>query len=87
MPDRVVVFMDYQNVHGWARRSFNRLNADPSVGHIDPLRLAHLFVHRRQRPSELAGVRLYRGRPNPDRQRRAAAANDRQTARWDSHPG
>lgn len=28
-------------------------------------------------------VRVYRGRPNPERQPGAAAANDRQTAMWE----
>ena len=31
--DRVVVFMDYQNIHGWARRQFLPFGADPSEGH------------------------------------------------------
>ena len=30
--DRVVVFMDYQNVHGWARRQFLPFGADPATG-------------------------------------------------------
>lgn len=81
-PDRVVVFMDYQNVHGWARRQFHPVNAAPSVGHIDPLRLARLLVARRRRPSVLHGVRIYRGRPAPAHQPAAAAANDRQASDW-----
>lgn len=83
MPDRVGVFIDYQNVHGWARRQFHPGNPDPSVGHIDPLRLGRILVNRRRRPSDLEAVRVYRGRPNPDRQARSAAANDRQTAAWE----
>jgi len=31
-----MVFIDYQNVHGWARRQFHPVNAHPAVGHIDP---------------------------------------------------
>lgn len=83
MTDRVMVFVDYQNVHGWARRQFHPVNVHPAVGHIDPLRVARLLVARRKRPSELEGVRVYRGRPNPDHQARSAAANDRQTAQWE----
>jgi len=82
VPDRVLVFVDYQNVHGWARRAFHPVNADPAAGHVDPLRLGQLLVARRRRDSELSGVRVYRGRPNPDRQARSAAANDRQTVAW-----
>jgi DNA-binding transcriptional regulator YhcF (GntR family) len=81
-PDRVIVFMDYQNVHGWARRQFLPFGAHPADGHVDPLSLSQLLVQRRRRPSELTEVRVYRGRPSPDHQPRAAAANDRQAAVW-----
>lgn len=80
--DRVTVFVDYQNVHGWARRCFHPIGTHPSDGHIDPLRLGQHLVGRRQRPSQLHQVRIYRGRPSPVHQTRAAAANDRQTAVW-----
>jgi len=80
--ERVVVFVDYHNVHGWARRLFQPVNAHPAVGHVDPLRLGQLLVNRRPRTSALAGVRVYRGRRSPDHQARSAAANDRQTDAW-----
>ncbi|WP_088283638.1 NYN domain-containing protein [Kineosporia sp. A_224] len=83
MADRVTLFIDYQNVHGWARRCFYPLIRDPAVGHVDPLRLGQYIVERRRRPSQLEQVRIYRGRPNPDKQATAAAANDRQTAGWE----
>jgi uncharacterized LabA/DUF88 family protein len=37
-------------------------------------------------PSRLAQVRVYRGRPSPDKQPGAAAANDRQTDVWTHSP-
>jgi uncharacterized LabA/DUF88 family protein len=77
-----MVFIDYQNVHGWARRCFHPAVTDLAAGHIDPLALAQHLVHRRRRDSTLAQVRIYRGRPGPDRQPGATAANDRQTAAW-----
>jgi hypothetical protein len=81
--DQVLLFVDYQNVHWWALRRFYPLGADPATGHIDPLRMGQLIVGKRRRPSELAGVRVYRGRPAPVHQPRAAAANDRQAATWE----
>ncbi len=78
-----MVFVDYQNVHGSARRRFYPVNVHPAVGHIDPLRFGELLVARRMRPSQLEGVRVYRGRPSPDHQVRSAAANDRQTVEWE----
>lgn len=83
-PDRVVVFMDYQNIHGWARRSFCDFGADVSDGHISPLKIGEMLTARRPRPSELKEVRVYRGRPNPERQPTSASANDRQASRWES---
>jgi hypothetical protein len=76
----VVGFIDYQNLHGWARRQFLPVNALPADGHVDPLRLAHLLTRRRRRPSRLQEVRVYRGRPSPAHQPQAAAANDRREA-------
>lgn len=80
--DRVIVYLDYQNVHGWAQRQFFGVGADAASTHVDPLRLGELLVSRRQRPSVLQEVRVYRGRPNPSRQEGATRANDRQTAAW-----
>ncbi|MGB8383051.1 MAG: NYN domain-containing protein [Dermatophilaceae bacterium] len=81
--DRVVVFLDYQNVHGWVRRRFLPFGADPGEGHVFPLKVGELLTARRRRESELMEVRVYRGRPNPERQPGAARANDRQTAMWE----
>ena len=52
--DRVVVFIDYQNVHGWARRQFLPYGADAAHGHIFPLKVGELLAARRKRPSELS---------------------------------
>lgn len=50
--DRVVVFMDYQNVHGWVRRQFLPFGTDPSEGHVFPLKIGELLTKRRQPESE-----------------------------------
>ncbi|MFC0864314.1 NYN domain-containing protein [Sphaerimonospora cavernae] len=88
-PARVVVFMDYQNVHGSALRAFWPRGTHPANGHIDPYRLGQLIVQKRTTngyPSRLAQVRIYRGAPNPRRQPAAAAANDRQSDAWTRSP-
>lgn len=82
---RVVVFIDYQNAHLAALDSFHPARTAASFGHIEPRALGDLLVARRvghRLPSELSGVRVYRGRPEPRRQP-GAAANDRQTDAWD----
>lgn len=80
--DRVIVFMDYQNVHGWALRQFKPFGSIRALGHVYPMGVAELIVSRRRRPSKLEAVRVYRGRPNPERQPGAARANDRQASDW-----
>ena len=86
MKDQVVVFIDYQNVHGWAKRCFFAENCDNSDGHIDPLRTGLLLCQKRARESELKQVRVYRGRPNPGKEPGATRANDRQAAAWEKSP-
>lgn len=81
-PERVAVFIDYENVHRTALKRFHPPGTHPARGHVDPLALARLVVSRRARESELSAVRVYRGRPSPDHQPGAAAANDRQAAHW-----
>lgn len=84
--DRVAVFIDYQNVHFTALELFHPFGTPHALGHVDPLALGRLLVTKRRRPSELVAARVYRGRPVPDHQPGAAAANDRQAAAWDRDP-
>lgn len=69
--DRVVVFIDYQNIHSWARRQF--LLRRVSLGrHVRPLEVGEVLVGRRKRPSHLEQVSAYRGdlTPSDSRARR-----------------
>jgi hypothetical protein len=75
---RVVVFVDYQNVHGTARTLFHGPGAGVTAGQIDPLTLGEVLVRRRSTPSRLIQVRVYRGRPHPDREPRSHRAHMRQ---------
>jgi uncharacterized LabA/DUF88 family protein len=86
MSNRVMVFLDYQNLTTSAREQFPRTAGVRAFSHIDPLRLGQLIVGRRIAPSELVGVRVYRGRPNPNRQPAAASANDIQASTWERDP-
>lgn len=81
-PERVAVFIDYQNIHLSAVELFLPYGAPPWEGHIDPMAYARLLVSKRNRPSLLAQVRVYRGRPVPTHEPGAAAANDRQASAW-----
>lgn len=82
---RVVTFVDYQNSHFGALRAFWSRSTSPALGHINPRALGELLVARRTAyglPCQLAEVRVYRGSPEPRRQPKAAAANDRQAEAW-----
>ena len=76
----MVVFLDYQNVYKGARETFGLLD-DPGVyGQISPYQLGQAIVRRRQEPSYLASVHVYRGRPDSARDSKGYAANMRQCA-------
>jgi uncharacterized LabA/DUF88 family protein len=86
MSNQVMVFIDYQNMATTAFENFPQTAALRRFTHIDPVRLAELIVSRRRFPSELVGIRVYRGRPEPHRQPGLAAASDVQAAAWECDP-
>jgi uncharacterized LabA/DUF88 family protein len=77
---RIVVFLDYQNVYHRARDAFCAPDASANQGQVDPLALGHLLAGRVP-DGQVAGVRVYRGRPSQRRDARSHAACRRQTAR------
>jgi hypothetical protein len=81
MTEHVAVLLDFQNAHLVGHGLFAR-GTEPYRCVPDPARLAELIVDRRKRPSEVAAVRVYRGRPDPGHQARLTASNDAQAAKW-----
>ena len=84
MVDRVVVFVDYQNVYMSARQAFH-----PSPwaiphweGQIDPLALGQLIVRRSPFDRKLVGVRMYRGIPDSTKDPKGHGACLRHIAAW-----
>ena len=86
MSNHVTVFIDYQNIATTALECFPRTAALRRFTHIDPICLAERIVDRRRFASELSGIRVYRGRPEPHRQPGLAAASDAQAAAWQHDP-
>jgi uncharacterized LabA/DUF88 family protein len=81
--DRVVLFLDYQNVYKGAREAFHPWGAPFWEGQVDPERLGDLIIQKApQFNRELTQIRIYRGQPDPEREKRAFAANDRQCSYW-----
>ena len=78
--ERVVVFLDYQNVYYGARRTFFQNKGPASCGHVDPFKLGSLLAARGPVEADrvLTQVRIYRGVPSADRDPRGHAATWRQ---------
>ena len=83
MPDRVVVFLDYQNVY-WSARSTYHVAGSPAgrIGNVDPAKLGAILAGMGPSARTLAGVRVYRGMPSPSLDPRSHGAWQRQVAAW-----
>jgi uncharacterized LabA/DUF88 family protein len=86
VPARLVIFLDYQNVYSIARAYFHPALAPAQAGQIDPLRLGEAIATKSS-DRELAQVRVYRGRPDSEKDPRGYGANLRQCTRWERDPG
>ena len=88
MVDRVVLFIDAQNVYRSARDAFPPPPGEPQHvhGQVNPLAVGGLICERPPVGAEsaLSEVRVYTGRPDATRQPKAYAAHMRQCAAWES---
>ncbi|MBN2177591.1 MAG: NYN domain-containing protein [Demequinaceae bacterium] len=83
MPDRVMVFLDYQNVYWSARAAFHGTRPSPGrYGDVDPAKLGAILNDMGPGARTLAGVRIYRGRPSPKLDPRSHRTWQRQAAAW-----
>ncbi len=87
MTDRVVLFIDYQNVYKGARTAFfSNLDSAPYTdGQIDPIALGNLICSRPPPGGErvLREVRVYTGRPDASKQPKTYGPHMRQCAAWE----
>ena len=82
----VHVFIDYQNVHLTGHGSWCQQAEARHLCLVDPLLLATLLVARRGPGGELKAVHVFRGRPDPRREPKAAARSDHQASAWEADP-
>lgn len=86
-PQRVVVFVDYQNVFNDARAAFHSPPYGPADGQIDPVLLGERLTRKppigESRKRAFHEVRVYRGRPDPRREPQTNAAHMRQCQAWE----
>jgi uncharacterized LabA/DUF88 family protein len=85
MPDRMMVFVDYQNTYKGARDAFFPNAATGMEGQFHPLALANVLCQIRQeyRETELTKVLVYRGMPDVRKDPKGNSASSRQKARWE----
>lgn len=86
MPDRVVVFLDWQNVYKGAREAFCALQAPHWQGQVDPVALAEHLTADSPFSRELTQVRIYRGQPDSILDPKGFGASSRQAAAWRRSP-
>ena len=82
MADRVVVFLDYQNVYMSAREAFHPSDGPHWDGQINPTALGELLVNRSPFNRYLSSVRVYRGIPDSTKDPKGYGACMRQNAAW-----
>ena len=84
-PQRLVLFIDYQNAYRRARSVFFPNPQSGRDGHLKPMDLGQLIANRggpggaSYTPSE---VRVYSGRPDPNIDMRTFSAHRRQSQAW-----
>ncbi len=88
MANRVMLFIDYQNVYMRARDAFHNPRTDPHwMGQINPTALGRYIVEQPDHTErDLHGVCIYRGMPNNERDPRGYRAARRQIAAWQRQP-
>ncbi len=82
----VTVFIDYQNAHLSGHENWCALGEQVHLCLIHPVRLAERLVACRAPGGSLTSVRVYRGRPDPRKDARAAARSDQQAHEWEQDP-
>ena len=87
MPQRLVVFVDYQNTYRSARTAFHDHERDPHwYGQVHPSALGALLARVSSDDLELHQVRMYRGMPSNDKDPRGYNAAQRQVLAWKKSP-
>lgn len=84
-PQRVVLFIDAQNVYKGARRAFFS-QLDPSCfGQVNPIALGQFLCERGPKDiaRRLAQVRIYTGRPESSKEPKTYAAHRKQCSAWE----
>jgi uncharacterized LabA/DUF88 family protein len=80
---KTIVFIDYQNAHHSAHEMWCPQGEGMEKCVIHPVLLAETVAGLRAPGADLQGIRVYRGRPNPNKQPSMTSANDQQKMHWE----
>ena len=81
-PQRLVLFIDYQNAYRRARSVFFPNPQSGRDGHLKPMDLGQLIANRGGTSYTPSEVRVYSGRPDPNIDMRTFSAHRRQSQAW-----
>lgn len=80
--NKVGIFLDYENIHRTGHELFSDANLKRYESIVNPITLAETIIRKRNKPSILAEIQVFRGRPVPEFEHKATSANDRQASEW-----
>ncbi len=88
MSQRLVLFIDAQNMYEGARETFFNDTGFHALGQFNPVKLGQLISKKKPFGQEgedrtFTEVRVYSGRPNPSKDPKTYGAHRRQTAAWE----
>jgi uncharacterized LabA/DUF88 family protein len=86
LTDRVVLFVDYQNIYMSARSLFHASGVRHWNGQVDPHAVGRLLVERSPFDRVLTGVRIYRGIPDSTKNPKGYSACQKQVSKWALEP-
>ena len=86
MPDRVAVFIDYQNAHLTPHDLWCPRESPKHLCLVHPGVLGQLLIKRRAQGGLLSVIQVFRGKPNSRREPALARYSDRQAEEWQRDP-
>ncbi|WP_146000643.1 NYN domain-containing protein [Brevibacterium ihuae] len=80
---RIGFYFDYENVHKTGHDLYTEYGSPPYMTPPNPRKLADRIVRKRKiQPSVVAGVEVFRGRPNPEHQPEKASSFELLRQEW-----
>lgn len=82
--ERIAVYFDYENVHRTGHGIYAPYGQPLYETAVHPMKLARVIAKKRNRPSQVSAVEVFRGRPVPEHQPIPASSFDRLRREWEA---